>query len=105
MRCSGLGFCLGAPGGSSLAISTMASTARSRSASSSEILASRSCISRTALAKSCSVWVKVVCSFCSAAVSRTGFSTMTSLTTGTSLIISLGGCATSSRTFFLGFQR
>ena len=89
-----------------------------------DILASRSCISTIALARSCSVCVRVVFNSCSTVVSRTGFSTITSLTTslmtGTSLItclitgtslttsrstiISLGGCETSSRTFFLGFQ-
>ena len=40
-------------------------------------------------------------------ITSTGLSMKISLTTsiGTSLIISLGGCETSSRTFFLGFQR
>ncbi len=82
-----------------------------RSDSNVDILASRSCINTIALARSCSVWVRVVLNFCSRAVSRTGFSTVISLMTSTgfstmtSLIISLGGCELSSRTFFLGFQR
>jgi len=74
-----------------------------RSDSSEDILASRSCINTIALARSCSVWVSVVLNSCSTVVSRTGFSTMTSLTT--SLIISLGDRATSSLTFFLVFQQ
>jgi hypothetical protein len=56
----------------------------------------RSCISNTALARSvsvcASVWAVVGSTTVISLTTSTGISLTTSLTTGTSLIISLGGC-------------